>query len=123
PLCFGFLTGQYAENAEFDAADHRRRWSVEQRRRWIEAGKEFTAAVLPRPGQTPAQMALRFCLSYPGVSTTIPGMLTVAQVDDNAGGARLGTLTSIELQRLEQLYERHTFFLAESRPAQHSVRP
>jgi aryl-alcohol dehydrogenase-like predicted oxidoreductase len=123
PLCFGFLTGQYAEDAPFDAADHRRRWSTEQRRRWIEAGREFSAAVISHPDQTPAQVALRFCLSYPGISTVIPGMLTVEHVDDNAGASGLGALTPGELQRLERLYEQHTFFLAGTRPAQHSVRP
>src|SRR6185369_11157395 len=122
PLCFGFLTGQYSDSTQFDAADHRRRWSAEQRQRWAEAGKEFNAAVVPVAGQTGAQVALRFCLSYPGVSTTIPGMLVPAHVDDNAGASRLGRMSGEEISRLEQLYGQHSFFLNAERPAQQSVR-
>jgi aryl-alcohol dehydrogenase-like predicted oxidoreductase len=122
PLCFGFLTGQYSDNTQFSAGDHRRRWSAEQRQRWSEAGREFNAAVVPVAGQTPAQMALRFCLSYSGVSTTIPGMLVPAHVNDNAGASRLGRMSAEELNRLEGLYAQHSFFLNAERPAQHSVR-
>jgi aryl-alcohol dehydrogenase-like predicted oxidoreductase len=122
PLCFGFLSGQYAEGADFDPADHRRRWLPEQRRRWVEASNAFDAAVLPRPGQTPAQIALRFCTSYTGVSTTIPGMLSIGHVDDNAGASALGPMTPGELRQIEHLYEQQSFFLAASRPAQHHVR-
>jgi len=114
PLCFGFLTGQYAADAAFDPADHRRRWLPEQRQRWAEAGQAFSAAVAPVAGQTPAQVALRFCLSYSGVSTAIPGMLTPAHVDDNAGASRLGPLSEHERRRLEELYEQHDFFLGRS---------
>ncbi|MCX7825823.1 MAG: aldo/keto reductase [Verrucomicrobiae bacterium] len=115
PLCFGFLTGQYAADTPFDPADHRRRWPAEQRQRWAEAGKAFSAAITPLAGQTAAQLALRFCLSYPGVSTAIPGMLTAAHVDDNAGASRLGPLPAEERQRLEELYEQHRFFLGDGR--------
>jgi aryl-alcohol dehydrogenase-like predicted oxidoreductase len=118
PLCFGFLTGQYGADTDFNSADHRRLWAPEQRRLWADASRAFNAAVNPIPEQTPAQIALRFCLSYPGVSTTIPGMLTDAHVRDNAGASRLGPLCPDERIRLEQLYEQHSFFLAETRPAQ-----
>ena len=123
PLCFGFLTRQYAANAQFAEGDHRRRWSAEQRKLWDDAGKAFNAAVSPLPGQTSAQTALRFCLSYPGVSTTIPGMLTVAHVDDNSAASALGPMPADERTRLEKLYEEQQFFLAPQRPAQHNVRP
>jgi aryl-alcohol dehydrogenase-like predicted oxidoreductase len=123
PLCFGFLTGHYSENPQFDPSDHRRRWSIEQRQQWTEASRAFNAAVTPISGQTPAQVALRFCLSYSGVSTTIPGMLISAHVDDNAGSGRLGPMAPGERQRLEQEYEQRSFFLSAQRPAQQSARP
>ena len=34
PLCYGFLTGRYADTTGFSAADHRSRWSPEQRQLW-----------------------------------------------------------------------------------------
>jgi len=115
PLCFGFLTGQFAADTAFGPADHRRRWSHEQRQRWADAGRAFSAAVTPVAGQTPAQVALRFCLSYPGVSTAIPGMLTASHVDDNAGASCLGPLSLEERRRIEELYEQHRFFLSGGR--------
>lgn len=116
PLCFGFLSDPGVTQQEFDPADHRRRWSPEQCRRWAEAGSEFSAAFLPVPDQTPARMALRYCLSYPCVSTVIPGMLTPQHVEDNVGASRLGAPTPVELERIERLYESRTYFVKDLRP-------
>ncbi len=118
PLCFGFLTGQYTERTNFDPTDQRSRWTPDQRHRWAEAGRKFNAAALPLPEQTPAQLALRYCLSYPSVSTVIPGMLTVSHVQDNAGASPLGPLTSTELHRIETLYEDQKNILIDHRPLQ-----
>jgi aryl-alcohol dehydrogenase-like predicted oxidoreductase len=95
PLCFGFLTGAVPADAAFGAGDHRARWSPAQRRRWAEAPARF-ARLLAADGvaATPAQQALRFCLAYGAVSTTIPGMLTVEQVDENAAAGALPALTA-----------------------------
>ena len=68
PLCFGFLTGTLAGTETFPEGDHRNRWSLAQRQRWSEAVQIFWNGVRST-GQTPAQFALRFCLSQPGVST------------------------------------------------------
>jgi len=122
PLCFGFLTGQYAAQADFDPADHRRRWSVEQRQQWADASHAFRAAIAPGQAQTEAQIALRFCLAYASVSTVIPGMLTVAHITENLAASDLGPLSATERCRMEQIYENHTFFVTENRPAQHDVR-
>lgn len=116
PLCFGFLSGDEVEPQELNSSDHRRNWSPEQCRRWAEAGSEFSAAFQPLPGQTSAQMALRYCLSYAGVSTVIPGMLTVQHVSDNTGASGLGPLTRLELERIENLYESRTYFIKDLRP-------
>lgn len=106
PLCFGFLTGAYPPETAFAAGDHRRRWSPVQVARWAGAHETF-AAVLRRSGaDTPAQGALRFCLSYPAVASVIPGMLTVAQVEENAGaGGPLGAGDRGELERIAGLHE------------------
>jgi aryl-alcohol dehydrogenase-like predicted oxidoreductase len=108
PLCFGFLTGAFASQESFEASDHRRRWSPEQRARWNEATELFRAGAAV---QTPAQFALRFCLSHAGVNTTIPGMLCAEHVDENAAASELGPLSSNELSRIGALYESQTFFL------------
>ena len=71
----------------------------------------FGAAV-DGSNQTPAQIALRFCLSYPSVSTTIPGMLTRGQVEEDVRASELGPLTEAERSAMEEVYRSRTFFLA-----------
>jgi len=107
PLCFGFLTGAY-EQTQFAASDHRGRWSPAQRQRWHEAHEVFRTNYAR---QTPAQSALRFCLSYPGVSTVIPGMLTCEHVDENTAASDLGALHEDDRQRMEALYRDQSFFV------------
>lgn len=111
PLCFGFLTGHYSAATKFDAYDHRNRWSAEQRERWANALGKFIAALRTRSSDTPAQFALRFCLSFPAVSSAIPGMLTEAHVAENAAAGDLGPLAQSDLAALAQVYREQAFFV------------
>jgi aryl-alcohol dehydrogenase-like predicted oxidoreductase len=110
PLCFGFLTGRY-EDIQFDFDDHRRNWPPEQVRRWGESWRLFAERLTEHRTQTPAQLALRFCLSYPSVSTAIPGMLTAAQVEENATASDLGVLDADALRVIAEIYRGNTFFV------------
>lgn len=110
PLCFGFLTTRYTERSGFSESDHRRRWSPEQIRRWAESYEQFAPALNGCAEQTPAQAALRYCLSYPAVSTVIPGMLTPAHVEENVASSDLPTLDESELALAEQTYRENCFF-------------
>ncbi|HXG12145.1 MAG TPA: aldo/keto reductase [Gemmataceae bacterium] len=121
PLCFGFLTGAFADPAGFDSSDHRSRWPAEQRARWHQAAEVF-ARFRADGGQTPAQFALRFCLSYPAVWTVIPGMLTAAQVEENVRASDLGPLTAAELKQVEEVYDEREFFLGRE-PGRQTRRP
>ncbi len=111
PLSFGFLTGRYSAATQFDAHDHRNRWSVEQRERWASALGRFVAALGNRSSQTPAQLALRFCLSFPAISTVIPGMLTEAHVAENTAASDLGALEPSDVAALVQVYREQAFFV------------
>ncbi|HYL89992.1 MAG TPA: aldo/keto reductase, partial [Burkholderiales bacterium] len=86
PLCFGFLTGGYSATQQYDASDHRSRWNVEQRKVWASAYELFSG--IKGRVDTPAQFALRFCLSFDAVSSVIPGMLTRAHVEENAAASQ-----------------------------------
>lgn len=110
PLCFGFLTGAYAAEGPFAPTDHRSHWSVEQRALWMKGYRIFQS-VLAQEKQTPAQMALRFCLSYGAVSTVIPGMMQAEHVLENAGASPLGRLTQPQLETLRKMYQGQRFFL------------
>ena len=111
PLCFGFLTGQYADKNKLAESDHRRQWSQEQIKLWHKAPRLFESVLKKRPGQTSAQFALRFCLSYQVVSTAIPGMLTGAQVEENSQSSPMGALTPEELAEIHAIYSAQDFFI------------
>lgn len=110
PLCFGFLTGAYSVNTRFEESDQRTRWSPEQVRRWSEALQMFFNHGEARESQTPAHFALRFCLSYPAVSTAIPGMLKVEHVEENVIASGLESLSDTQLRRIEKIYRENEFF-------------
>ena len=110
PLVFGFLTGQYSSKDTFHPQDHRTLWKPEQIDRWAGAYQLFESAVSEMPGQTQAQVALRFCLSSTGVSATIPGMLTKQHVEENSKASDLGPLTDTEMQKISDIYRSQTLF-------------
>lgn len=111
PLCFGFLTGKYAISTKFDPDDHRSRWNPEQRERWVRGLGLFLAKIKSSSEQTPAQFALRFCLSFAAVSTVIPGMLTEAHVRENILASEIGALSDSERSSIVEVYQDNRFFL------------
>jgi len=111
PLCFGMLSGKVSPETVFDARDHRSVWPKEQIVRWIEASGMFVKAVAAAGKQTDAQVALRFCLSFPAVSSTIPGMLNAAEVEENAVASDLGPLCRDDLARIVDIYRNNDFFV------------
>lgn len=87
PLAQGFLSGKYGADCRFGSDDRRHRLP--------HFGAKFLAARQPalqclrrvatRYGKTPAQVALRWALDYPGVSTIVVGAKTPSQLDENLG--------------------------------------
>lgn len=111
PLCFGFLTGKYSSAQNYSATDHRSRWSPEQLQSWEKANDVFNFLFAANPADTPAQIALRFCLSFEAVSTIIPGMLNHDHVRENAAASRLGPLPSGQLAQAVQAGAATEFFV------------
>jgi len=115
PLCFGFLTGAFSEDSKFDSTDHRSGWASSQIKRWADSPALFASAIsMNEPShanQTPAQFALRFCLSYNSISTVIPGMLVKKEVEENVQSSNLGSFSVDELIKLERIYNETTFFV------------
>ncbi|MCZ8123577.1 MAG: aldo/keto reductase [Magnetospirillum sp.] len=109
PLAFGFLTGTVAPDAAFPEGDHRRLWPRERLQSWSRAAREFVGDIAAREGQTLAQIALRFCVSRPEVSTAIPGILTPAEADANATAGMAGPLAAADLARIERDYRASPF--------------
>ena len=55
--------------------------------------------------------ALRYCLSYPGISTVIPGMMTAAEVEENVKASELGPLPPKRVKEIERIYDDNEFFV------------
>jgi len=109
PFCFGFLTDTITDT-QFDSRDHRSAWPNEQLQRWQEAPKSFSLSD-PIKRYTPAQLALKFCIGFPDVSTVVPGMLTNKEVDENSAASDLPALTAEQLKMIEKINRDNIFFV------------
>lgn len=89
PLASGFLSGKYQPGTTFtDESDVRSRHNVEEVQHKLQEVAAIKANEVP-PGVDMAQWALAWCLQHPGVTTVIPGMKNVGQVEKNAAAAAL----------------------------------
>ncbi len=102
PLDEGALTGTIDENTTFPAGDFRESYFRGDRKRQVREHVEALKKDLEGVPGTLAEIALRFCLSHPAVSTVIPGMRKVKNVESNCGISDLGPLPADVLTRLKK---------------------
>jgi aryl-alcohol dehydrogenase-like predicted oxidoreductase len=112
PLCFGFLSGTVTRDTKFPPGDHRLGWSSAQLANWIDGARDLLEAVLASPGLAGVQAALRFCLAFPEVSCTIPGILTPAEAGQNAAASGLGALPKDAVAAVLEINRNRQFFVA-----------
>ncbi len=105
PLANGFLAGRIAEDATFPAGDIRGQWPRPMVRGQARAAGTLKAS-LANDGRTLAQAALKFVLSFPEVSVTIPGAKTPAHVEENLAASEVPDLSPAEIARARDLYAR-----------------
>ncbi|MFF4301018.1 aldo/keto reductase [Streptomyces sp. NPDC001601] len=125
PLASGLLSGKYTKDTVFAADDHRtynrhgeafdqgETFSGVDYATGVEAAAEF-AALAPE-GYTPAQLALRWIIDQPGVTTVIPGARNPEQARANAAAAELPRLSAETAAAIRELYERRIKEQVESR--------
>jgi aryl-alcohol dehydrogenase-like predicted oxidoreductase len=101
PFDEGALTGRIRSDTVFPAGDWREEYFQGDRR--AEAGEraDALALVLGEEAETLPELALRFCLSSPEVSTVIPGMRRTDHVRSNVAASKRGPLSAGMLSRLE----------------------
>ncbi len=114
PLASGLLTGKLSRETQFAPDDHR---SFNRHGEEFDVGETFSGvdlelglevveelrALVPRDA-TLAQLALRWILEFPEVSTVIPGAKTPEQARANALAAELPPLPEPVLRAISELY-------------------
>src|SRR6266545_2026476 len=121
PLASGLLAGKYTPQTTFGPNDHRtinrngEKFNVGETFAGLgfEKGLEMVEKLKPLvpSGYTLPQLALRWCLDHPAVSTIIPGARNRSQAIVNAAASDLPPLSSETLTKLRE------FFLKDVKPA------
>ncbi|HEY7774896.1 MAG TPA: aldo/keto reductase [Marinagarivorans sp.] len=114
PLASGLLSGKFNAQTSFDRSDHRNFNADGQA---FNVGETFSGLGLEKgvalteklktllPADVPlAQLALRWILDFPEVSSVIAGASSVEQVKQNAAAAVLPPLTKEQHQQLRDFY-------------------
>jgi aryl-alcohol dehydrogenase-like predicted oxidoreductase len=105
PFDEGSLTGTMTEQTQFDPDDFRNEYfRGDRRRQVVERVNALRSDLAGVDGSLP-EIALRFCLSHPAVSTVIPGMRRVRNARANCAASDRGPLDEKTLSILR----RHTW--------------
>ena len=117
PLASGLLTGKLSRASKFSPDDHRtfnRHGEAFDRGETFsgldyEAGLQAVEALRPfvSPGETMAQMALRWILMFPAVTCAIPGAKRPQQAEENIQAASLPPLQDATMTGIRQVYDRY----------------
>lgn len=102
PFDEGGLTGSITPETTFPDGDFRSEYFAGDRRREVQERVRAICADLGRPEPDIAEIALRYVLSHPAVSTVIPGMRSVRNVERNvavADGEGLGAVPAEQVRR------------------------
>ncbi len=116
PLASGLLSGTYDESTRFASDDHR---TYNRDGSAFDVGETFSgvpfevgvaaarevAELTPDDAST-AQLALKWVVDRPGITTVIPGARTPEQARSNAAAADLPTLPAGVQRSLEETYDR-----------------
>ncbi|EXJ23041.1 Aldo/keto reductase [Alkalibacterium sp. AK22] len=101
PLDSGWLSGKYHKNSSFTGI--RSRWSqdiIERRSMLVEEVRHIIG-----PDTSMAEAAMHFILAYPCVSTVIPGVKSIQQLQENLSTADKKISEGVKT-RLENLWKR-----------------
>lgn len=104
PLCFGFLSGAVSHETRFPEGDHRAGWPKDRLVRWTEAAAAMLNEVETAADAPAVWTPLRFCLSFPAVSTVIPGIMSPEEARENAAAGDLPLLAPAVMARLADIY-------------------
>ncbi|MDQ2948592.1 MAG: aldo/keto reductase, partial [Acidobacteriota bacterium] len=101
PFDEGSLTGTIDESTTFDHGDFRSSYFKGDRKRQVVDHVNALRKDLD-PGTQLPEIALRFCLAHPAVSTVIPGMRRVRNAEMNTAASDKGPLDQTTLNILKK---------------------
>jgi len=96
----GGLTGNITPATTFEAGDFRSRYFRGDRKKQVYERVQNIASNLKIPPDQIAETALRYVLSHPAVSTLIPGMRSVGNVERNC---RVGDGRGLPREQVEKM--------------------
>ncbi len=101
PFDEGTLTGMLTLDSKWPEGDWRNTYFVPEN---LKSSLQHADALKPLipAGMTMPDMAMRFCLSHPDVSTVIPGMRKIKNVEANIACSDAGPLSADLLAQLKQ---------------------
>jgi aryl-alcohol dehydrogenase-like predicted oxidoreductase len=100
PFDEGALTGHVRPDTKFPRGDFRDTYFAGQRKQQVWDRVQALVSDLGNSVDELPELALRFCLSHPAVSTVIPGMRSPAHVQSNAAASAAGPLSPAQLAQL-----------------------
>ncbi|MBS1921184.1 MAG: aldo/keto reductase [Bacteroidetes bacterium] len=101
PLQFGLLTGKFDKEVSFSENDHRKTRLVPEVINTANRALQPVWDLCKKYSVNKTQLALSYILSYPEVSTVIPGIRTAAHADANTSG--LIQLDTDDMKLIEEL--------------------
>jgi aryl-alcohol dehydrogenase-like predicted oxidoreductase len=103
PHASGALEGKISKDTTFAAGDHR---SFRNRQMLIDLlDKAETLRWLHQDGRrTIAQLALQYAVAQPGITSVLPTMTSIEQLDEFTAATDAPPLTTEELRRVDELY-------------------
>jgi aryl-alcohol dehydrogenase-like predicted oxidoreductase len=101
PLQFGLLTGKFDSSTIFPVNDHRHKRLTPEVISTVNEVLEPVWQLCSKYNISKAQLALSYVLTYPEISTIIPGIRTVQHVEQNTKG--LIQLDREDLRMIEKL--------------------
>ena len=110
PLDEGSLTGAIAEDTVFDPTEFRAEYfRGDRKKKVVEHIAALRADLASVPGEL-AEIALRFCITHPAVSSVIPGMRRVKTVESSMRVSDLGPLDAPVLAILRRHRWQRNFY-------------
>lgn len=108
PLSMGFLSGKYNENTVFPENDRRKNLNTESRKgelKKLTDGADKLKQIVKEPIKNLSQLALKYILHEKAVSTIIPGLKRMGNVESNCYVSDLPDLSQETKEKIEVMID------------------